>query len=249
MLRATIASCLAAMAMLFGITTTVFAEEITLVAFGDSTTARRDGDHVVVYASILEKAFSDKGIPLKVVNAGIGGNNTNQGRARFEKDVITQHPSWVIIQFGLNDAAVDVHLNPPATEPRVSEKRYEENLRYFVQTLKANNAKSVLMTPNPGRWTEATRKLYGKPPYQPEDPDGYNVLVRRYAEIVRHIAEQEKVPLIDVYGVFQTYNKQPGQSMDQLMLADGIHPNTQGHEIIAKLLLETIPIAEGQKKP
>jgi hypothetical protein len=32
--------------------------------------------------------------------------------------------------------------------------------------------------------------------------------------------------------------------MDELLLADGIHPNSKGHELIAKLLLAAKPIDE-----
>ena len=41
-------------------------------------------------------------------------------------------PDTVLIQFGINDAAVDVWKNPPADRPRVSLKQYRENLIYFV---------------------------------------------------------------------------------------------------------------------
>jgi lysophospholipase L1-like esterase len=220
---------------------TAFSKDFVVVAFGDSTTATR-GD-LIVYAMRLEQAFAAKGVPVKVVNTGIGGNNTADARARFEKDVLAHKPNLAIIQFGLNDAAVNVWENPPATKPRVSLEDYEKNLRHFVAKLKAAGAEVILMTPNPCRWTDQLKKLYGKPPHKPDDPDGYNVLGCRYAEAVRKIARGEKVALIDVYKVFQDYEKQPGRSMNDLLL-DGMHPNDKGHEIIAKMLLESKLIAE-----
>ena len=220
-----------------------FSEGMALIAFGDSTTARRDRDHVVVYATLLEKAFSAKGFSASVINAGVGGNTTADARARFEKDVLAHNPRLVVIQFGLNDAAVDVWQKPPATSPRVSLKQYEANLRYFVETLRKRGAEVVLMTPNPCCWSETMRRLYGKPPYQPENPDGCNVLVRRYAEAVRQVARDEKVALIDIYDVFHEYGKTSGRSISDLMLPDGIHPNSKGHERIAELLLASQPIA------
>ena len=43
-----------------------------------------------------------------IINAGIGGHNTENARARLQKDVLSKNPDVVIIQFGINDAAIDV---------------------------------------------------------------------------------------------------------------------------------------------
>ena len=144
----------------------------------------------------------------------------------------------MIIQFGINDAAIDVWKAPSATQPRVSPERYEKNLSHFIERLAGQGAEVILMTPNPCRWSEETRKLYGKPPYRPTDPDGFNVMLIIYADIVQRVALQKKVTLIDVYAAFQAYGKEPGQSVDDLLL-DGMHPNAKGHQLIAKLLLST----------
>ena len=48
------------------------AAEISIVAFGDSTTARR-GD-LKIYTDILAKELPGGGVPVRVINAGIGGN-------------------------------------------------------------------------------------------------------------------------------------------------------------------------------
>lgn len=212
-----------------------------IVAFGDSTTAPRG--ELVVYAMLVENALAAKGIPAKVVNAGVPGNTTSQARARLEKDVLAHNPNLVIIQFGINDAAVDVWRTPPAARPRVSLQQYENNLHHFVRMLKERDAGVVLMTPNPCRWTKELLKRYGKPPYRPDDPDGFNVLLCDYAEIVRRVAGQENVTLVDVYAAFQAYGKEPGQSVADLLL-DGMHPNDRGQLLVANLLLSSKPIAD-----
>jgi lysophospholipase L1-like esterase len=217
------------------------AAENVVVAFGDSTTERRDEDGVVVYATLLEQAFAADKLPAKVVNAGKSGHTTADARARFEKDVLAHKPSLVIIQFGLNDAAVDVWKDPPATESRISKIEYEKNLRYFVQTLKSQDTQVILMTPNASRWTPQFLKAYGKPPYRPDDPDGFNIIVKDYAKIVRCVAREENATLIDVYQAFQAYDTQPGQKTNDL-LVDGEHPSTKGHQLITDLLLATEPL-------
>jgi lysophospholipase L1-like esterase len=216
----------------------ICARELVIVAFGDSTTAPRDEDGVVVYETLLAQALAAKRIPVKVINAGKPSNTTSDARARFEKDVFVHNPDLVIIQFGINDAAVDVWKNPPATQPRVSRSQYEANLRYMVKTLTERGAHVVLMTPNACRWTETTRKYYAKPPYRANDPDGFNIVLSDYAGIVRRVARQEGVPVVDVFAAFQAYGKVAGQSVDGL-LVDGMHPNSKGHKLIANLLLSS----------
>ena len=229
-----------ATAVLFG-SAAGAAEPVMIVAFGDSTTAPRivGGKPLTVYADLLKKGLPRKGVDATVVNAGVGGNTTSHAQARFAHDVLAHRPDVVILQFGINDSAVDVWKKPPAPRPRVAIDRYEKNLRHFVRTLRDMGGRVILMTPNPLRWTAKLKGMYGKPPYRPEDPDGFNVLLRPYAEKVRKIARQEQVPFIDVYAGFEAYGKTEGHSVDEILL-DGMHPNAKGHRMVADLLIAQI---------
>jgi lysophospholipase L1-like esterase len=209
------------------------AEPTTIVAFGDSTTAERGATKV--YAKILQEELQN----VRVVNAGVGGNTTEIARRRFEADVLGNQPKIAIVQFGINDAAVDVWKTPPATAPRVSLKRYEENLRFFVQTLKFHRTRVVMMTPTPICWTPKLREMYGKPPYQPDQADGLNALMTPYCEAVRRIAREESVELVDMQLALAKEAAKLGLTVD-VLLSDGMHPNDRGHRIEADLLLERI---------
>jgi lysophospholipase L1-like esterase len=216
------------------------ADKPTIVTFGDSTTATRGP--LVVYSMILEKELPAAGVPVKVVNSGIGGHTTHQAVGRFKKDVLQHDPDLVVIQYGINDSAVDVWRDPPATKSRVSVEQYAANLRKMIKQLKEKQISVILMTPNSLRWIPRMKKLYGKPPYDPEDVQGFNVLLRSYAAAVRKIAKEENVPLVDVYAAFENYDKQANQAADDLLL-DGMHPNTQGQKMVADLLLPQIKAA------
>lgn len=209
--------------------------ELTIVAFGDSTTAPRS--RVATYSAQLDWALADRGIAAEIINAGVGGNTTAMARERFEEDVLSHDPDLVIIQFGICDAAVDVWRG--ATEPRVAIDDYEANLQYFVETLQARGARVILMTPNPLRWTDALREMYGKPPYDPGDPDGFNVLLRDYAERMRRVAARTGATLVDAFAAFAAYGEVEGQSVDDLLL-DGMHPNSAGQALETDLLLDAI---------
>lgn len=208
-------------------------EPVTIVAFGDSTTAVRGSTKV--YVSVLQEELRN----VRVLNAGVSGNTTEMGRKRFEQDVLMHQPQIAIIQFGINDSAVDVWKTPPAAKPRVSLEHYEANLRHFVQTLKSKNALVVLMTPNPLCWTPKLREMYGKPPYQPENVDGFNAPLVPYCEAARRVAREEGADLLDLQQVFVEQAKKRGVTVDSL-LSDGMHPNNVGHRIEADLLRERI---------
>lgn len=215
----------------------------TIVTFGDSTTAPRG--QTVIYSKLLGEELLFEGKAVHVVNAGIGGNTTKMAKARFEKDVIEVKPDVVIIQFGINDSAVDVWAKTPATKPRVALTDYKANLTAMVQTLKQRGTRVVLMTSNAMNWTPALQKMYGKPPYLPDDPDGLNVVLRDYVQAMREIAKAESVGLVDVYEAFQVQTRQP-KKKPKMLCKDGMHPDDEGHRIVANGIIAHL--AEADKR-
>ncbi len=223
--------------------------QFTVVAFGTSTTARRTGVENV-YADLLRKELPEHGLSARVVNQGVGGNKTTDAVQRFESDVRAFHPDVVVFLFGLNDSAVDVWRK--ATEPRVPLETYRKNLTGMVRTLKADGVKVILATPQPMFWVEKLKELYAGPPYNEEspydaaDPLGFNATLGDYVQAAREIAEQEKVPLVDIHQQFMDYHAVEGQQLSDLLL-DGMHPNDKGHRMIADAFLPIITACANQK--
>lgn len=206
----------------------LYAQETrVIVAFGDSLTAPRSG--VTTYSDLLDESLNAQGIDVEVINSGVPGNTSAQARARFAADVLADHPSLVIIQLGANDAAIDVWKDPPATVPRVDIATYRNNLEYFVRTLRSQKSEVVLMTPNRFAWTPKLRSLYGKPPYQVTSDDGFNFMLDVYSDAMREIARREKIELVDA-----------AKAVPSSALLDGMHPSTEGHRIVAGLLLPVV---------
>lgn len=217
--------------------------KLVIVALGSSTTAPR-GD-LVVYCDILRKELPNLGIDAEVVNAGVGGDTTADALRRFKSDVLDRSPALVIIQLGINDSAYDVWKNPPADKPRVSSDDYEANLRSMVKTLKSRGTAVILMTPNPMTWTDQLREMYGKPPYDPNDPEGFSKTLGEYVPIMKRIGKEEDVPVLDVFEAFRT---QKDCTTDALLL-DGMHPNAKGQRLVADLLLPQIGKMKDSLKP
>jgi len=170
--------------------------QLVIIAFGNSTTAERETIQKV-YSQRLPEKLLKEGIEAKLINAGVGGNTTEDAKKRFERDVLQQKPDMVIIQFGLNDSAVDVHKGK--MKPRISLKKYEGNLGSFIRTLHERGVTVILMTPNPMRWTNDLVPVYGIPPYNINNPKGLNFSNRHYAQKVRYISRRMGVHLIDIY--------------------------------------------------
>jgi lysophospholipase L1-like esterase len=206
--------------------------------FGDSTTAPRGS--VKVYAERVQTALQGIGSSLSVYNAGVPSNTTVQGLKRLKQEVLAYKPRVVVMQFGINDSAVDVWRNPPMTAPRVSLETFIENYRAMITATQKQGAKVILMTTNPLRWTSKLRELYGKPPYNADAEDGFESLnIVRYNEALRKLATEFKIPLVDVHAAYPAFAAK-NQTTVEAMLADGMHPGDLGHQLVAELLVPAI---------
>lgn len=209
-----------------------------IIMFGDSTTAPRGS--VRVYATQVETALQSIGSSLGVYNAGVPSNTTRDARKRLQSDVLRHKPRIVVMQFGINDSAIDVWKNPPAKTPRVPLAEFIDNYRSMIRDAHAAKAKVILMTTNAVRWTSKLREIYGKPPYDPNDEDGFEApALAEYNQALRQLAEEMQVPLLDVRAAYSDFAATPGQTLNDLLI-DGMHPNDQGHRIVAERLVPMI---------
>ncbi len=209
-----------------------------IIMFGDSTTAPRGS--VKVYAERVQTALQGIGSSLSVYNAGVPRNTTVQALKRLKQEVRSYKPRIVVMQFGINDSAVDVWRNPPMTEPRVSLEAFLENYRAMITATQKQGAKVILMTTNPLRWTSKLRELYGKPPYNADAEDGFESLnLTNYNAALRKLASELKVPLVDVHAAYPAFAAK-NKTTVEAMLTDGMHPGDLGHQLVAELLVPAI---------
>jgi len=170
-----------------------------------------------------------------VVNAGVGGNTTTQMLARMDADVIARHPRVVLIMAGLNDAAY-VDPGPVArTEPRVPMAEFEKNLTGIVARVRKAGATPVLLTANP--MTRAYR-YQNLGFYQENDMNDGLV---PFVDVTRRVARESKTCLADIYADWTTRRDL------RTLIPDGIHPNAEGHRLIAAKVLEACGAAVRSK--
>ncbi|NOX53314.1 MAG: hypothetical protein GXP27_02525 [Planctomycetes bacterium] len=206
-------------------------EPTRIVAFGDSVTrgVRPGVREYQTFRYLLQRKLRDQGLRVEVVNAGIGGDNTARALKRLDRDVLSLKPAVVIVQFGINDAAM-VDAGPVARkEPRVSLDDYRANLNAIIDRLQSAGIRVLLCTPTP----MSRRYAYQNVGAYAEHED-MNFLLRRYAQAVREIAAKRKVPCVDLFALF--VERPDGLAL----IKDGCHPYVRGHQLIAEALLRPV---------
>src|SRR5262249_24812246 len=78
------------------------AEPLRILAFGDSLTAGFGLPDADGFVPQLQSALADKGISVRVTNAGVSGDTTAGGLARLDWS-LADDPQLVIVELGAND--------------------------------------------------------------------------------------------------------------------------------------------------
>jgi acyl-CoA thioesterase-1 len=114
-----------------------------LVAFGDSLTAGYGVEAGQSYPDYLQNMLDERGLPWRVVNAGISGETSSGGLNRVST-IVAMKPAVVVFELGGNDGLRGIPL-----------KATRENLDKILTALKASGAKVVLggmtLPPNYGQ--------------------------------------------------------------------------------------------------
>jgi len=186
---------------------------VTIVCHGHSVPAGYFKTPVVqsfdAYPHFLHEAIK-KRYPFAVINVvvtAIGGENSEQGAARFKRDVISLRPDVVTIDYSLNDRGIGLERARGAWEEMIGEA-------------KKGGAQVILLTPS---WDLSSKAE------NPDDP------LHQHAAQVRALAKAHRTGLADSFESFLKAKK-GGMRMETLM-SQVNHPNRAGHELILKGLL------------
>ena len=201
------------LAFIFLLSVFAFAQKspITVYLAGDSTTAEKRPEKrpETGWGEMFQKYFD--AAKVKIENHAQNGRSTktfiSEGRwqAIVEK---LKKGDYVFIQFGHNDSSKD------KGERYTSPEDYRKNLVKFIEEARARNANPVLLTPVMRRRFDKEGKFY--------DTHG------EYPGIVRAVAAEYKVPLIDMHRKSETVIKNYGAEDSKklfLILKAGDSPN------------------------
>ena len=196
--------------------------------FGDSIT------HGGRYIAFLQLFLDSRGIPgTELHNAGISGGTATGGLRRIQHDVIARKPDRVFILFGMNDVGRGYYTKetPQALNGRKARlQTYAADQKKIVQQLKAAGITPVLMTP-----TAYDQYQKGNVNDCCNDPGLANI-----AEIVRNLAKEEKLDLIELHPYMtEMLKKHPDL---KLCGKDLVHPIHAGHMVMASLIADQLGI-------
>lgn len=217
----------------------VNAQQITVYLAGDSTMAEKKADKrpETGWGEKLQQYFDAE--KVKVKNHAQNGRSTksfiNEGRWLKIVDALKKG-DYVFIQFGHNDEKLD----KPETGAAANGE-YRNNLIRFVTDVRAKKANPVLLTPVMRRRFNAKGEFY--------DTHG------EYPDAVRKVAQELKVPLIDMHKKTEMLIKKFGEEGSKKLflilkpeenpnypkgIDDNTHLSDFGAEELAKLGIEGI---------
>ena len=192
---------------------------VNIVCHGHSVPAGYFATPVVdtfnAYPHLMQAGLKQR-FPFAVTNVivtAIGGENSESGAARFEKEVLCHRPDIITIDYGLNDRRIGL------------EKAWNAWSSMIQAGIRAG-AKVILLTP--------TLDMTQIPAYSGED----NPLLEMHADQIRRLADENDVGLADSSAAFRQYMK-TGELSGILSWVN--HPNRQGHELVTRELLQWFP--------
>lgn len=174
------------------------------------------------------------------------GSTIIKGLQKLKNSIFSEKPDIVLIEYGGNDCDFnwdEIARNPYAVHlPRTDFHTFEKALLEAVAFVRSNKCIPVLMNLPP---LNADRYLNWISKNNPAARE--NILKwlgsvtkiywwqERYNSVINKIAEETKTLCIDIRGAFLRF-----PDFTSLLCIDGIHPNKDGHVVIANKIMEFI---------
>ena len=217
-------------------------ESVVLAFFGDSVThgefeftnGYKESVHrpeLVFHKLLADRIKAEYGTEVTVINAGIGGNFSDDGLARIQADVLDKKPDFCCVMFGTNDVT-------NARKGQEALDKYEQNMKEIIGKLQVQKIEVVLMTPGmlcsrgvkgfKGGWWFIHKY------YESLQKGGK---MDQYVDAMRKVAKEMNVPVADAYTEWKRLEKSGVDTT--AMLVNGMnHPDAEAHKIFADKLYE-----------
>jgi lysophospholipase L1-like esterase len=195
-----------------------------VIFFGDSITEAgvKPGGYVLKVADLAAK--ENKSAQYDFIGSGIGGNKVYDLYLRLEDDVLSKNPDVVVIYIGVNDVW---HKQSHGTGTDYD--KFEKFYNALIKKIQAKGAKIILATPAVvGERTDFSNELDGD--------------LNRYSSLIRSIARNNNLPLVDLRKAFLEYNKanNPENKESGILTTDRVHLNDKGNELVATEMWKAI---------
>ncbi|WP_419955944.1 GDSL-type esterase/lipase family protein [Neobacillus niacini] len=157
----------------------------------------------VALQTVLRSYFNNNNIT--VINRGVNGHKTSDVLSSWDGWMSSTTASIIYINYGINDGK----------DGLVTASQYRDNLRSMVRTARKYGKTVVLETPNVVLQLDSAYDSMGNPSRAEN--------IKQFAEIMRQVAQELNVPLVDNYVLTQYYVQWSEYAASAL--PDGMHPS------------------------
>jgi len=194
---------------------------LTIVALGSSSTegagaSRPEFTYPNRLAAALRARFS--GVPIRVINRGIGGELALQTLARIERDVLPEKPDLVIWQLGTNSVLRDLD---PEIDAEIAHRG--------IERLRASGADIMLMDLQyaPAVLVHA----------------GYHEM----EHAISSVARSENVPLFHRFWVMRHWAEDGQIALPAMLSRDRLHMNDTSYDCLGREVAHSISAAVAEE--
>jgi acyl-CoA thioesterase I len=193
---------------------------LTIVAFGSSSTegygaSRPERSYPSRLAALLKAQFP--GIPIRVLNRGVGGEMAPQMMARLDRDVLAERPDLVIWQLGTNSV---LHDRDPAAEVNWAKQG--------IARIRAAGADVMLMDLQ----------------YAPAVL--LHARYREMLLVIAAIARSEDVPLVRRFAMMRHWSEDGAMSLTVMLAPDALHMSDASYDCLARQVARAILAARNE---
>ncbi len=200
----------------------------TIFAFGDSITygswdVERGGWVHRLRRALDQRADTDPDAYNVVYNLGVPGETTDGLVSRLKSEVAVRESGGLpvfIFAYGANDIRYIISDKRQLVEL----DRFVTNLKEAIQSAQELGGRIILLTAAP-----VIEELTRTPNKTRSNAD-----IKQYNQALKALAQEAGLAIVDVHAAFD------GQDLSTLLIEDGLHPSSEGHEIIYRLVLDAL---------
>ncbi len=155
---------------------------------------------------------------IRITNSGVGGNTSRHLLARYDRDVVTLNPDWVVLCIGINDVWRQFDL-PQIPEWSVLPEEYKHNVETMITAVKDKVKGVFILSPY---LIEVSRE------------DKMRARMDEYVAICQQLAQKHGCIFVDFQAMF---DKHCAYQHPCRFSADRVHPNPLGSTLMAREFL------------
>jgi lysophospholipase L1-like esterase len=197
-----------------------FKDGDTVVMIGDSITEQH------LYSNYVEMWTVTRFPAWKLTfrNTGIGGDTSGGGNARFQRDVVSYHPTAMTVDFGMNDGGYT-----PFNEGRF--RNYMKGLQGMADQAKKAKIRAAWITPQPLDGGEQGQTAL----------TGYNQTLEKFSDGVKEIAQKNEGLFVDQFHPYLSVldtARTASAKYNRITAGDAVHPGPPGQALMAASILK-----------